>query len=171
MKRSEFLLGLLTTTTLAGCGDSTRVRKLRRYDGPQVTRVLVYKERRSMYLLHNRQVLKKYRIRLGFAPLGHKNFEGDGKTPEGDYLIDRKNPNSDFHLSVGISYPDSNDVAAAQALGRSPGGDIFIHGGPRRGSNSDSESDWTWGCIALSDEEIEEVYAMVDVGTVISLYP
>ena len=107
---------------------------------------------------------------LGFAPVGHKQVEGDGRTPEGDYLIDRKNPNSNFHLSLGVSYPNSQDVEVARALGQSPGGDIFIHGGPKRDSNADPESDWTWGCISVSDREIEEIYSMVNVGTIISIY-
>jgi len=84
-----------------------------------------------MYLMHGDQVLKSYRIDLGFAPEGDKKFEGDGRTPEGEYIIDRRNPESRFYLSLGISYPSEEDIAEARALGRDPGGDIFIHGGPR----------------------------------------
>jgi murein L,D-transpeptidase YafK len=137
------------------------------YSGPEVTSIVVYKRRRKMHLLHNSDVLKTYDFELGFAPVGHKQIEGDGRTPEGLYYIDRKNPNSSYHLSVGISYPNNQDRARAAALGHSPGGDIFIHGTPRafRG-----ERDWTWGCIAVSNPEIEVIYSMVNVGTPIWLY-
>ncbi len=167
MKRSTFLLGL-GAALLSACGGGS---KFRRYNGPEVTRILLYKGRRRLYLMHHGEVLESYRIRLGFAPLGHKRVEGDGRTPEGEYLIDRKNPNSSFHLSVGISYPNRNDVAAARALGRSPGGDIFIHGAPRPGSRANGDEDWTAGCIAVTNREIEEIFAMVNLGTPITIYP
>jgi murein L,D-transpeptidase YafK len=142
--------------------------KFRSYDGPPVTRLVVYKTRRRLYLLHEAQVLRAFDFELGFAPEGHKQVEGDGRTPEGAYLIDRKNPNSSFHLSVGISYPNAVDRAKALALGQSPGGDIFIHGTP--GLNR-GDVDWTAGCIAVTNREIEDIYAMVEVGTPIMIYP
>lgn len=108
------------------------------------------------------ETLKTYRFQLGFAPIGHKRVEGDGRTPEGQYWIDRRNPNSRFHLSLGISYPNQNDVEMARSLGMPPGGDIFIHGTPRDYRGQD---DWTWGCIAVSNREIEEIYSMVREGT------
>lgn len=126
------------------------------------------KERRKMYLLNERDVLKTYDFELGFAPTGHKEVEGDGRTPEGAYFIDRKNPNSQFHLSIGISYPNARDRAKAAAMGQSPGGDIFIHGTPKRFGN---DEDWTWGCLAVKDREMEDIYAMVNVGTPIFIYP
>ena len=98
------------------------------YKGPPVTRILVFKEARQMQLMHFDRVLASYEISLGFSPEGHKNFEGDGRTPEGEYLIDRRNPNSRFHLSLGINYPNEADIAFAKAEGKKPGGDIFIHG-------------------------------------------
>ena len=110
-----------------------------------------------------------YNIHLGFAPEGHKQFEGDGKTPEGLYRIDRRNPNSDFHLSLGISYPNVKDFAAAKAQGKSPGGDIFIHGQKSRFRKD--KPDWTWGCIAVTNDEIEEIYAMVKNDTLIKINP
>ena len=89
--------------------------KFRSYNGPEVTSVQVHKTDRKMYLLHHERVLKSYDIALGFAPAGHKQFEGDGKTPEGAYFISHKNPDSNFHLSLGISYPNEADIAFAEA--------------------------------------------------------
>lgn len=132
------------------------------YDGPEVTQIQVHKEDRKMYLLHNGEVLESYDIALGFAPEGHKEVEGDGKTPEGLYFITHRNPRSAYHLSLGISYPNDQDRAAAAAADRDPGGDIFIHGGPR---SPTTKADWTWGCIAVTDREVEEIYAMVNPGT------
>jgi murein L,D-transpeptidase YafK len=139
------------------------------YKGPAVTRILVYKGARRMHLMHFDRVLASYEIDLGFAPVGHKNFEGDGRTPEGEYTIDRRNPNSRFHLSLGISYPNEADIAFAKAAGKSPGGDIFIHGRPR--AYQDGKRDWTWGCIAVTDAEMEVIYSMVKDGTPISIFP
>ncbi|MBF9051193.1 L,D-transpeptidase family protein [Roseobacter sp. HKCCD9010] len=138
------------------------------YNGPEVTRIEVHKSSRQMYLLHHETVLESYEFELGFAPTGHKEVEGDGRTPEGRYYIDRRNPNSDFYLSIGISYPNAEDRARAAELGESPGGDIFIHGTPRlfRG-----EDDWTWGCIAVTNAEIRQIYAMVNNGTIIDIFP
>lgn len=141
--------------------------KFRVYTGPPVTSIVVQKGRRKMFLMNGNSVLEAYDFDLGFAPTGHKTVEGDGKTPEGAYLIDRKNPNSSFHLSIGISYPNEADRAKARALGQSPGGDIFIHGTPRKFRN---DPDWTWGCIAVTNREVEDIYAMVNVGTPIFLY-
>ncbi len=141
------------------------------YRGPEVTRVMVFKGRRRMYLLNDDDVLKSYLIDLGFAPDGPKMVEGDGKTPEGRYIIDRRNPNSDFHLSIGISYPNARDIARARVMGKKPGGDIFIHGRGPRVSTKGEMPDWTAGCISVTDREIEEIYAMVRNGTVIDIYP
>src|SRR6056297_1334241 len=137
---------LAGAAALAGCAQKS---KFRSYYGPEVTRVIVKKGEREMFLLHHRRVLKRYKVELGFAPEGHKQFEGDGKTPEGTYLIDRRNPNSSFHLSLGISYPNAQDVAEARALGKSPGGDIFIHG-QKNPFVPNTGEDWTWGCISVS---------------------
>ena len=158
--RRILLGGLLLA--LAGCSS-----KFRKYRGPKVTGIVVFKQYRRMHLLHGNRVLKTYNIGLGFAPVGDKKVEGDGKTPEGLYYIDRRNPNSEFHLSLGISYPNKSDLAEAKKLGKKPGGDIFIHG---RGHLLTSlVRDWTWGCIAVTNDEIEEIYAMVDDGTPIAI--
>ncbi|MVO17790.1 L,D-transpeptidase family protein [Parasedimentitalea huanghaiensis] len=170
MNRRAFGLGAAATLSVAGCGNASN--KFKSYHGPEVTSVVINKGARKMYLLHNEEVLREYKVDLGFAPSGAKTIEGDGKTPEGTYVIDRRNPNSSYHLSVGISYPNSQDVAEANALGKRPGGEIFIHGQPndakarRRAARVD---DWTAGCIAVSNDEIEEIYSMVGNGTTITL--
>ena len=122
-----------------------------------------------MYLLHNERVLRTYDIALGFMPVGHKQFEGDGKTPEGTYFINRHNPKSRFHLSVGISYPNPQDKAFAEAQGKSPGGDIMIHG--RSDYKGRNKGDWTAGCIAVSNPEIEELWSAVALGTTVEIRP
>lgn len=157
-----FLISLLTIATLTGCS------RFIEYDGPQVTRIVVYKEDRLMQLFHFDEVLETYEIELGFAPEGHKAEEGDGRTPEGDYVIDRRNPNSEYFLSIGISYPNTEDVARARSAGISPGGDIFIHGTTRPFRR---QNDWTAGCIAISNRDMRQVYAMVQNGTPITVYP
>ena len=137
------------------------------YTGPEVTEIRVYKDRRRMELWHHDQRLRRFRIGLGQDPVGHKQQEGDSRTPEGRYVIDRRNPQSAFHLSLGISYPDAADVARAESAGVHPGGEIFIHGhGGRR-----RRGDWTEGCIAVSDRQIEDIYAMVRNGTTVVIAP
>ncbi len=156
------LVALLTLTALTGCS------RFIDYNGPQVTRVVVHKNDRIMFLMHNDEILETYEIELGFAPEGHKLEEGDGRTPVGEYIIDRRNPNSAFYLSIGISYPNADDIAQARARGVSPGGDIFIHGTPRPFRRGD---DWTVGCIAVTNAEMRRIYAMVGNGTPISVFP
>ncbi|MCF3594757.1 L,D-transpeptidase family protein [Rhodobacteraceae bacterium LMO-12] len=163
MRIFQILLAVLLVATVAGCS------KFKTYNGPEVTRVLVAKGERKMHLLHHDQVLKSYSVGLGFAPTEHKAFEGDGRTPEGEYRIDRRNPNSEFHLSIGISYPNNQDREFARSIGKSPGGDIFIHGRPWK--NRKGGRDWTAGCIAVTNREIEEIYAMVRDGTPITIRP
>lgn len=162
-RRGVLLGGIMTF--LSACAS-----KFRTYSGPEVTRVRVYKAERLVVLDGATEPLRTYPMGMGFAPIGHKQFEGDGKTPEGSYIIDRRNPNSLFHLSIGISYPNAEDRAFAAAQGRSPGGDIFIHGGPRRGIDPMNVRDWTAGCIAVTDRQIEEIYSMVKDGTPIDIY-
>ena len=149
---------------LVSCGHS----KFHTYRGPSVTLVEVHKADRKMFLLHDGKVLKTYDIQLGGVPEGKKEFEGDLKTPEGAYFISHRNPNSTYHLSLGISYPNDADRAAAKAEGKEPGGDIFIHGQP---GWTKVKGDWTVGCIAIPDKAMEDVYAMVNPGTPINIFP
>ncbi len=165
-RRSVTLGGLLGTGMfLSACSHN----KFIKYRGPEVTKLEVFKTDRTLKVWSKRRLLKTYEVDLGFGPTGHKQFEGDGKTPEGRYIIDRRNPNSSFYLSLGISYPNAADIAYARARGKSPGGDIFIHGQPNvfkaRGP------DWTAGCIALPNREMRKLYAMVKNGTVIDIFP
>jgi murein L,D-transpeptidase YafK len=130
--------------------------------------VVVGKSSRSMYLMRNGTAFRKYRVALGFAPDGHKTRDSDGRTPEGQYWIDRRNPRSAFFLSLGISYPNEADVARARMMGVNPGGNIFIHGEPNDGRFARG-TDWTAGCIAVSNQEMEEVWATVPTGIPITI--
>ncbi|MBA3911134.1 MAG: hypothetical protein C0524_14980 [Rhodobacter sp.] len=164
MRIFRTLFILVMVLGLAACGSS----KFRTYNGPEVTQVQVHKADRKMYLFNNDRVLESYDIALGFAPNGPKQFEGDGKTPEGSYYITHRNPNSTYYLSLGISYPNEADIAFAEAEGKKPGGDIFIHGGPLKPV---SRRDWTWGCLSVTNREMEVIYSMVEPGTPIRLLP
>ena len=166
MRAVRLFLAMAIMAVLAACGDPP---KFRHYEGPPVTYVVVSKSDRVMHLLNEDRILKSYRVGFGRTPTGHKQFEGDGKTPEGLYLIDRRNPNSAFHLSLGISYPNEADREFALSQGKTPGGDIFIHGkGPRK---QRATGDWTEGCIWVTDRQIEEIYSMVRDGTPILIKP
>ncbi len=132
--------------------------------------VLVDKSDRLLVVYRRGQAIRAYRgLQFGDAPYGHKQFQGDERTPEGRYSIDTRNPQSAFHLSLRISYPNDHDRAFAAAYGRSPGGDIFIHGQPNALASGRMRGDWTDGCIALTNEEIEELWAIVPDGTPIEI--
>lgn len=133
--------------------------------------VLVDKSERTLWVYANGVEMRRYTgIQLGDAPVGHKQFEGDEKTPEGRYVIDYRNPNSRYYLSLHISYPNEADRAYAWEFNRSPGGEIFIHGQPN-GMAQRPHGDWTDGCIALSNAEIEELWRLVPDGTEIEIRP
>jgi len=137
-------------------------------------KVIVYKGKRQLQLLRKGEVLKTYKIALGANPVGPKTRAGDKRTPEGSYVLDYRNPQSKFHLSIHISYPNAQDRANAAKLGVSPGGDIFLHGLPNGYSwlgASHRLHDWTDGCIAVTDEEIEEIWRAVPNGTPIEIKP
>jgi murein L,D-transpeptidase YafK len=148
---------------------------------PTTLRIEIRKSDRRLLVARGPQILREYRIGLGFAPTGDKEREGDGRTPEGDYVVCARNPQSRYHLSLGLSYPNAADAArglvagaisqaqhdailSALAKGGRPpwdtplGGEIFIHG-------NGSHRDWTLGCIALDDADMDELYALTPVGT------
>jgi murein L,D-transpeptidase YafK len=139
-----------------------------------VTRIVVEKQKRLMTVYDGQKAMRTYRIALGGNPNGHKQHEGDSRTPEGRYVIDAKNPRSSFHLSLKISYPNRQDTRTARRKGLSPGGAIMIHGTPQGLANLNAAgvySDWTAGCIAVSNTEIEELFAAVRIGTPIIIKP
>jgi murein L,D-transpeptidase YafK len=136
-------------------------------------RVVVLKSERKLMLMKNDKVLKTYRIALGTDPLGPKTRQGDHKTPEGRYLLDRHNQRSQFHRSIHISYPNADDRTRARRLGVSPGGDIFLHGLPNGYEPSPKQTfdDWTDGCTAVTDPEIDEIFRAVPDGIPIEIKP
>lgn len=138
----------------------------------QVDRILVEKAARKMTVFRDGIALRSYPVALGFAPTGDKVRQGDGRTPEGIYRIDRRNKNSAFHLSLGINYPKPEDRARAKAGGYDPGGDIFIHGQPNAMPvGMKGRGDWTAGCIAVTNAQIEELWRVVPVGTEVEIRP
>ena len=137
-------------------------------------KVLIEKKERRLTLLSKGEVIKTYKIALGGNPVGPKERQGDNKTPEGTYIIDSRNSDSGYHLSLHISYPNEQDKMRAKELGVSPGGDIMIHGiknGLSWVGASHAEVDWTKGCIAVKDEEMEEIYKLVPNGTIVEIRP
>lgn len=134
--------------------------------------VIIDKSKRTLTLIAKGRVLLRYdRIKLGDAPMGHKQFEGDEKTPEGEYRIDGRNPGSRFYRSLRISYPNAQDRAFAARHNRRPGGDIFIHGQPNGYTEERISTDWTDGCIALSNAEMAELWTRVPVGARVTIRP
>lgn len=159
----NFIVSILSFVLLTSFGPSTTVNK-----------IVVIKHKRKLYLYNNNQVVKKYNISLGKAPIGPKMFEGDMKTPEGTYKINSKSTQSNYYKNLGISYPNKEDKARAKKYGRSAGGQIKIHGLP-----NDKKwlgkfhllKDWTHGCIAVTNKEIDEIFKMVRIGTTIEINP
>lgn len=138
--------------------------------GVKADRIMVDKSDRIMILYKaGREIARYSNFQLGDAPSGHKQFEGDEKTPEGSYTISGRNPGSSYHLSLRISYPNAADRAFAKSKGKSPGGDIFIHGQPNGYPGPTIRRDWTDGCIALSNAEIEQLWKIIPDGAVITI--
>ena len=143
-------------------------------DGAMADRILIEKAARTLTLFKDGAILKAYHVALGREPVGAKQREGDGRTPEGSYVISGRKEDSAFHRSLRISYPSEADLARAQAAGASPGGDIMIHGlknGLGWLGRLHTSSDWTEGCIAVTNEEIEEIWRAVPDGTPVEIRP
>jgi murein L,D-transpeptidase YafK len=140
----------------------------------QAYRVLIEKSARQLTLIRNGRVLRRYHVSLGSTPAGAKERQGDGRTPEGIYRIDSRNAYSKYHRSLHVSYPNAADRLRASRLHVSPGGEIMIHGTPNRWRGLPfvfAHTDWTKGCIAVSDAEIEEIWKLVPNGTVVEIRP
>jgi len=139
-----------------------------------IDRVVVFKRERKLVLFSHGKELHSYKIALGSEPVGPKARPGDHRTPEGGYTLDSGNPNSHFYKALHISYPNLKDIAAARKLGVSAGGDIMLHGLPKEYAwvgNAQTLRDWTDGCIAVTNEEMDEIWKLVRVGTPIEIKP
>ncbi len=174
------------TTTMLDTKKARKKRSKRRTADPVVTEsnisfvkgdidsLAVHKAQRVLQAFKNGALLKEYKVALGLSPIGPKVVEGDNKTPEGWYFINSKNPFSRYHKSLAVSYPNQDDKEKASALGKRPGGDIMIHGLMKNMNNKGKDhikSDWTFGCVAVTDEEIDELFVAVNVGTPILILP
>ena len=140
----------------------------------QADHVVVLKKERRLELLSQGKLIKTYKVALGSDPIGPKTRQGDHKTPEGSYILDSRNPHSKFYKSLHISYPSARDRAQANQGGFSPGGDVYVHGLPngyRYIGAAHLLRDWTDGCIAVTDEEMDEIWKAVPDGTQIEIRP
>ncbi len=140
----------------------------------KIDSLVVTKSKRELMAFSNGELIKTYKISLGKNPVGDKEFEGDKKTPEGIYFINAKNPNSGYYKNLGISYPNKHDLEVSKKIGKPTGGDVKIHGlknGIGFISKFQRWYDWTAGCIALTDQEVDELYNTVDIGTKIEIKP
>ncbi len=139
-----------------------------------VTRILIVKSIRTMYLYAGKTLVDSYHVALGWNPMGPKVESGDGRTPEGQYLIDGRNPNSSYGLSLRLSYPNLTDQVRSEKLGVNPGGDIYIHGignYPQTWSRVHEMADWTAGCIAVTNAQIRQIWSLVPNGTLVTIRP
>jgi len=137
-------------------------------------KLVVRKAERRLFVMRQGQVLREYRVALGLNPKGHKEREGDSRTPEGQYKLIRRNPRSDFFLSMEISYPNTTDVSRAKRMGVKPGGAIMLHGWPnipRKTADYYKTADWTDGCIAVSNSDMVEIWLMTPLETPIEILP
>jgi murein L,D-transpeptidase YafK len=170
-RRLTLLLAVLAVALAAVWLRPTVERELPPIAGT-VDRIMIQKAARRMTLWQRDRVVRTYVVALGFSPTGDKARQGDGRTPEGVFRIDRRNDASRYHLSLGLDYPHERHRLAATGAGFDPGGDIMIHGQPNAlPEGMKLAGDWTAGCIALSDAEMDEVWAVTDSGTVVEIRP
>ncbi len=169
------IVSMLLALPILGCGQSgaqvaPKVTLPVIAAGVKADGILVDKSDRTLILYKGNTEIARYtKIRLGDAPVGHKQFEGDEKTPEGTYRISGRNPGSSYHRSLRVSYPNTADTAYAKSKGRPAGGDIFIHGQPNGYKGDTIARDWTDGCIALSNAEIRQLWDVVPDGAKITI--
>jgi len=167
------LRSLLCLVVLAA-GLSVRAETGLRSHYPQADRILIVKGERKLYLLQDDRVLKTFDVALGLIPNGAKEREGDFRTPEGEYHVEAKNPDSDYFLAIKVSYPNARDIAHARALGVDPGGQIMIHGQPNNPKYDERRYqnwDWTDGCIAVSNSDMVDIWLMTSESTPIEIRP
>lgn len=141
---------------------------------PVAEKVIIDKSARELYLMKGGEPFRTFKIALGIRPEGGKKEEGDFKTPEGEYLLDTRNPHSDYFLSIHVSYPSAADRRAASKRGLSPGGAIMIHGQPNEPTRSEAyyrSQDWTNGCIAVSNSDMIDIWLMTGPDTPIEILP
>ncbi len=172
------VLGLWCALWLGACGGTTQAAAASHQAAAlsvfKADRVVVYKSERRLVLLRGDRALRTYRVALGRYPKGHKIRSGDARTPEGSYTLDYRLADSAFHKALHISYPNPADRARARSLGVAPGGRIMIHGLPKEWSARDlghPDLDWTQGCIAVTNREIDEIWTLVEDGTPIDIRP
>jgi len=143
-------------------------------DFPHADEVIIDKSDRELHLLNSGKIIRTFKIALGIQPEGDKQKEGDFRTPEGKYLLDMRNPNSDYFLSIHVSYPSAADRSEARQNGLDPGGSIMIHGQPNEPSRSETyyrTQDWTNGCIAVSNSDMIDIWLMLGDNTPIEIRP
>lgn len=169
---SAIFAGLIMTAVHSGAAVSgTQTARL---TPPKADRVVVLKTERKLVLMRDDRVLRIFRVALGRYPVGHKQRQGDAKTPEGAYTLDFKLKKSSFYRAIRVSYPNQQDISSARERGVDPGGKIMIHGLPNDMSASrvgHPMIDWTQGCIAVTNREMDEIWSMIDPGTPIEIHP
>lgn len=170
---NRMVISFAALLALAGCS-GTQMSSGELVD--RVDKVVVKKSQRKLELVSHGKIVRQYRISLGTEPAGHKYREGDGRTPEGNYVLNWRNPNSNFYKAIHISYPSEQDRLNSQRLGYKPGGNILLHGMPKYIQSKNvlreySNRDWTKGCIAVQNHEMDEIWRLVPDGTPIHIMP
>lgn len=169
MRVAPALLSILVVAFLGGAPALARASAIEMAD-----RVIVRKAERQLLLMRGERVLRSFEVALGLSPTGHKQREGDFRTPEGNYLLAGRNANSDFFLAIQVNYPGPDDLRRASSQGVSPGGLIMIHGQPNRPTKPleyYQTRDWTNGCIAVSNSDMVDIWLMTPDNTPIQILP